>query len=163
SDVLVAANLDLANGNFDVWYTDEHALSLGVRQVNVVTASGTTTTNYSIAPLTSDPGSAAYPAMGTTATSGDQAGIDPSGRPISPSLYVTDITNNPNSPSGDWQFGGTAYSPSAVFGTWKAAVRTVNYTTSPTTITVACDADPARNGSNLGAGADTPPASVGGE
>jgi hypothetical protein len=163
SSCLVAAKLDVANGTFDVWYTDEHALSLGVRQVNVITAGGTTTTNYPVAALTSDPGAATSPAVGTTATSGDQAGIDPSGRPIAPSLYITDITNNPNSLSGDWQYGGTAIAPSAVFGAWKGAVRTVNYTTSPATVTVTCDADPARNGSNLGAGADTPPVSVGGE
>jgi hypothetical protein len=163
SDVLVAAKLDVANGNFDVWYTDEHALSLGVRQVNVITASGTTTTNYPVAALTTDPGAATYPAVGTTATTGDQAGIDPSGRPIAPSLYITDITNNPSSLSGDWQYGGTALAPSAVFGAWKGAVKTVNYTTSPATVTVACDADPARNGSNLGAGADAPPVGVGGE
>ncbi len=157
SDVLVSAKLDTTNGTFDVWYTDEHALSLGVRQVNVITASGTTTTNYAVAPLTSDPGAALNPAIG------DPAGTDTSGRPIAPSLYVTDITSNPNSLSGDWQYGGAAYNPSAVFGAWKGAVQTVNETTSPATVTVTCDADPAKNGSNLGAGADTPSVSVGGE
>jgi hypothetical protein len=164
SDVLMAAKLDAVNGTFEVWYTDEHALSLGVRQVNVITSSGTTTTNYALAPLTSDPGSAVNPAIGTTATSGDQAGVDTSGRPIAPSLYITDITNNPNSLSGDWQYGGSSYAPNAVFGAWKGAVRTVNYTTGSTpTVTVTCDADPARNGANLGTGADTPPVAVGGE
>jgi hypothetical protein len=165
SDVLVASKLDVANGTFDVWYTDEHALSLGVRQVNVITASGTTTTNYSLTPLSTDPGSATNPVLGTTATSGDQAGVDLSGRPIAPSLYITDTTvNGPNSLIGDWQYGGQAYAPNNVFGAWKGAVRTVNYTTGATpTVTVTCDADPARNGSNLGVGADTPPVAVGGE
>jgi hypothetical protein len=165
SDVLAGAKFDSANGFLDVWYTDEHALSLGVRQVNVITASGTTTTTYAIAPLTTDPGSAVNPAVGSTATSGDQAGADTSGRPITPSLFITDITNNPSSLSGDWQYGGTAYAPSSVFGAWKGVVRTVNYTTATPTVTVTCDADPAKNGSNLGAGADAPPAgvSIGGE
>ncbi len=157
SDVLVGANLDTTNGYFEVWYSDEHAMALGVRQVNVVTASGTTTTNYPIAPLTSDPGSAVNPALGTTASTGDQAGNDASGRPLSPSLYITDITNNPNNLSGDWQYGGTAYAPSAVFGTWKGFVKTVNYTTGTPTTTIAADADPAQNHWNLGAGADPVP------
>jgi hypothetical protein len=160
SDVLAAAKLDLTNGAFEVWYSDEHALSLGVRQVNVTTATGTTTTNYPIATMAANPNGAVNPATGTTATTGDQAGIDPSGRPIAPSLYITDITSNPNSLSGDWQYGGTAIAPSAVFGAWKGAVRTVNYTTSPATVTVTCDADPAKNGWNLGAGADAPPAGL---
>jgi hypothetical protein len=165
SDVLSGAKLDAANGYFDVWYTDEHALSLGVRQVNVVTASGTTPTLYQVAPLTTDPGSAVNPAVGSTAASGDQAGTDTSGRPITPTLYITDTTNNPSSLSGDWQYGGTGYLPNSLFGAWKGVVRTVNYTTATPTVTVTCDADPAKNGSNLGAGADAPPAgvSIGGE
>jgi hypothetical protein len=165
SDVLAGAKLDTANGFFDVWYTDEHALSLGVRQVNVTTSAGTATTNYPVAPLTTDPGSAAYPAIGSTATGGDQAGADTSGRPISPSLFITDTTSNPSSLSGDWQYGGAAYAPSNVFGAWKGVVRTVNHTTATPTVTVTCDADPAKNGANLGAGADTPPpgTSIGGE
>jgi hypothetical protein len=163
SDVLTGATLDTANGAFEVWYSDEHAMALGVRQVNVITASGTTTTNYSLATLTSDPGVALNPALGTTATSGDQAGLDASGRPMSPSLYITDITSNPNSLSGDWQYGGTAIAPSAVFGTWKGFVKTVNYTTGTPTVSVTADADPAKNSWNLGAGADPVPAGMSNE
>jgi SdrD B-like domain len=157
STVLKAANLDTTNGFFELWYSDEHALALGVRQVNVVTAGGTTTTNYPVTPLTSNPGTATNPLLGTTATTGDQAGTDLSGRPISPMLYITDTTNNPNDRSGDWQWGGTGITPNAVFGTWKGVVRTVNYTTATPTVTVVCDADPAKNGWNLGAGSDAPP------
>jgi hypothetical protein len=166
--VLKGANLDVANGAFELWYSDEHALALGVRQVNVITASGgittTNTTNYAVTPLTSNPGSAVNPAVGSAATSGDQAGSDLSGRPITPSLYITDITNNPLSRSGDWQYGGTGYTPGAAFGTWKGVVRTVNYTTGATpTVTVTCDADPAKNGWNLGPGSDAAPAGLGNE
>jgi hypothetical protein len=160
STVLKAANFDTANGYFDVWYSDEHALALGVGTVVVKTASGTTTTNYPIAPLTSNPGAAVNPAVGTTATSGDQAGTDVSGRPMAPSLFITDTTNDPNNRSGDWQWGGTAYAPSQVFGTWKAFTRTVDYTTGSPTVTVTAPLDPAKNGWNLGAGSDAAPAGL---
>jgi hypothetical protein len=160
STVLKAANLDLTNGFFEVWYSDEHALALGVGQVNVKTASGTTTTNYPIAALTSNPGAALNPAVGSTATTGDQAGTDVSGRPMFPSLFISDTTTNPNNRSGDWQWGGTAIAPSAVFGTWKSFTRTVDYTTSPATVSVTAPTDPAKNGWNLGPGSDAPPAGL---
>ena len=160
STVLKAANLDLTNGAFEVWYSDEHALALGVGQVNVKTASGTTTTNYPIAALTSNPGVALNPAVGTTFTTGDQAGTDVSDRPMAPSLFLTDITNNPNNRSGDWQYGGTAIAPSAVFGTWKSFTRTVDHTTSTPTVTVMTAIDPVKNGWNLGAGSDAAPAGL---
>jgi len=160
STVLAAAKLDTTNGTFDLWYSDEHAMTLGVSQVNVVTKSGTQTTNYALASLTSNPGSAVNPAIGATATSGDQAGVDTSGRPMAPELFITDITNNPTSLAGDWQYGGTGYAPNAVFGTWKGAVKTVNYTTSTPTVTVTCLSDPAQNSWNLGAGSDAPPSGL---
>jgi hypothetical protein len=163
STVLKASYLDVANGFFDVWYSDEHALALGVSQVNVKTSGGTTTTNYPVAPLTADPDSVLNPAVGTTATSGDQAGTDVSGRPMAPALYITDITNNPTSQSGDWQWGGQAYYPNAVYGTWKSFVRTVDYTTGSPAVSVTAAADPAQNAWNLGAGSDAPPAGTTGE
>jgi hypothetical protein len=163
STVLRAAKLDTVNGTFDLWYSDEHAMALGIRQVNVITASSTTTTNYAVSPLGSNPGSALSPAIGATATSGDQAGTDASGRPMTPMLYITDITTDPNNLSGDWQYGGTGYAPSAVFGTWKAFTRTVNHTTSPAAVTLTADADPAQNQWNLGTGADAPPAGLSNE
>jgi hypothetical protein len=145
------------NGTFEVWYTDEHAMTLGVNQVTVIAANGTaTTTNYPVTALNGDPGFAANPAIGTTATTGDQAGTDPSGRPLAPSLYITDITNDPNSRSGDWQYGGTAIAPSAVFGTWKSFAKTVDYTRGGL-VTLTGANDPAPNGTNLGPGADKPP------
>ena len=104
-----------------------------------------------------------YPAVGSTATSGDQAGTDVSGRPMAPSLYITDITNNPNDRSGDWQWGGQAYAPSDVFGTWKSFTRTVDYTTSTPTVSVSTGIDPAKNYWNLGPGADPVPAGLASE
>jgi SdrD B-like domain len=170
SSVLRAANLDTVNGYLDVWYNDEHALTLGVRQVNVTTSSGTTTTNYSIASLSGNPGSATNPDVGASYTPStnqttliNEGGTDTSGRPMTPMLFITDITNNPNDRSGDWQWGGAGYAPSQVYGTWKAAVKTVNYTTATPTVTVSCDADPAKNNWNLGTGADAPPAGLSNE
>jgi hypothetical protein len=161
--VLRAANLDLAHDTFQIWYNDEHALALGVGQVIVKTASGTTTTNYPITAMTSNPSVAVNPAVGTTATTGDQAGTDISGRPMTPSLFISDTTNDPNNRSGDWQWGGAAIAPSAVFGTWKSFTRTVDKTTSPSTVTVTVGVDPAKNNWNLGAGSDPAPAGLANE
>ena len=141
-----------------VFYNDEHALTLGVRRVVVVGATGSTTTDYPVLTLGTAPDNAFYPQVGTTATSGDQAGLDPAGRPMWPSLFITDTTNNPNDTSGDWQQGGTPYSPNAVCGTWKAALLTVNQGTSTTVTTP--DTDPASNNWNLGPGADAVPSSI---
>jgi hypothetical protein len=163
STVLKGANLDTVNGYFQLWYSDEHALALGVGSVVVKTAAGSTTTNYPIAPLTSNPGAAVNPALGATATSGDQAGTDVSGRPMAPSLYITDTTTNPNNRSGDWQWGGSAYAPNAVFGTWKSFTRVVDYTTGSPAVSVVTSADPAKNNWNLGAGADPVPAGLSNE
>ena len=81
STVLKAANLDTTNGFFDLWYSDEHALALGVRQVNVMSANGTITTNYPITPLTTNPGSAVNPLLGTTAAAATRrAPTCPAGR-----------------------------------------------------------------------------------
>jgi hypothetical protein len=71
-------------------------------------------------------------------------------------MYITDTTANPNELAGDWQFGGTGIPPDAVFGTWKAAAKTVNKTVTPNTVTVTPDADPATNNWNLGPGDPVP-------
>ena len=145
----------------NVWYNDEHALTLGVRRVIVKTAAGSTTTDFPFTTLATVPGSATDPQVGATALSGDLAGNDVSDRPMFPSLFLTDITNDPASKSGDWQFGGAGIPPHAVFGTWKGAVRTVDKTSNPPTITVTPDADPATNNWILGSGSDTPPGGFG--
>ena len=170
SAVLRAANLDTTNGFFELWYNDEHALALGVRQVIVKTASGTTTTNYSLTAMNSNPGSAIDPVMGAPYTPGlnqstliAEGSTDVSGRPMSPALFITDITGNANNRSGDWQWGGSAIMPDAVFGSWKGVVKTIDNTTATPTITVLCDADPVKNNWNLGAGADPAPAGLSNE
>ncbi len=163
SQVLYGASVNLATSTFDIFYSDEHALCLGVNSVSVTTSSGTTTTNYSIAQLSGSSGSATNPAVGDTNVTGAAGVVDTSGRPLFPSLYVTDITNNPSSMSGDWQNGGTAITPSAIYGSWKSYALTVNETTSPATVTQSGGTDPTpANGWTLPAGADPVPASIAG-
>jgi hypothetical protein len=142
-----------------MFYMDEHAMTLGIREVLVISGSCSSgsTTDYPFSPMAS-PGptaqSAIPPMVGSTIQDGDQAGTDTAGRPIYPVMYVTDVTANPGNPfAGDWQYGGVGIQPDAVFGTWKGAVRTVN----GTTVTVTPDADPPVNNWNLGAGSDPVP------
>jgi len=140
-----------------LFYNDEHAMALGVKQVVVKTSAGTTTTNYPISPLLAVPSSVTNPFVGSTIATGDQAGADVSGRPLFPALFLTDITANPNSLGGDWQYGGTAIPPTAIFGAWKGFVKTVDKTKSPATVTLTADADPAKNNWVLGPGSDPVP------
>ena len=84
------------------YYSDEHALTLGCA-----------TASFPVSPLPGSPGAVYYPQLG------DLTCNDPAGRPLRPSLFITDITADPNCKSGDQQNGGSAYSPVAVFGTWK--------------------------------------------
>jgi hypothetical protein len=146
-----------------LFYSDEHALTLGVRRVAVKTASGTTTTDYPVSALTSNPGTVTNAEVGTTELVGDQSGLDQSLRPMWPVLFLTDVTADANSHAGDWQMGGRPVTPTAIFGTWKAAVRNVDKTVSPNTVTITPDADPTKNNWNLGAGADPVPAGTSGE
>ncbi len=144
-----------------MFYNDEHAMTLGIRQVQVITGNcgaSSSTTNYPISPMVTNPDDAQPPVVGSTIQDGDQAGADTAGRPIYPVMYITDVTANPGNPlAGDWQYGGIGVPPDAVFGTWKGAVRTVDKTTNPATITVTPDADPTTNNWNLGPGSDPVP------
>jgi hypothetical protein len=142
-----------------VFYNDEHALTLGVSQVVVKTAAGDTMTSYPVSPLAMSPGSAIDPKTGTTELAGDQSGLDPSLRPMWPALFITDITNDPNSRVGDWQQGGRPRGPNAVFGSWKGAIRTVDKTVTPNKVTITPEANPAKNHWDL-AGGDPVPAGL---
>ena len=144
------------NGIVQMFYNDEHALTLGVRQVNVKTSAGTTTTDYPITPLATDPGSAVDPQIGSDTLTGDQSGLDASLRPMWPTLFITDISFDPSNRAGDWQMGGRPAAPNAIFGSWKAAVRTVDKTRNPAVVTITPDADPAKNNWNLSGGDPVP-------
>jgi Flp pilus assembly protein TadG len=166
SEVLRASAPSIAGpgDTIKVWYNDEHALTLGIRQVVIKTSkTASTATNYPVSPLSSNPGAVYGPAVGTTALSGDQSGTDPVFRPAFPALFITDITNNAGSKSGDWQYNGTPIPPDAVFGSWKGAVKTVDKSVSPNTVTVTPDADPTKNNWSLGGGSDPAPAGLSNE
>jgi hypothetical protein len=105
------------------WYQDEHALTLGVGIVSPITKSP----DFVLNPNTGNPD-----------------GVDLAGRPSRPALFITDITNNPSDRSGDWEYGGISYNPTAIYGTWKALNAN----------------NPVSNGRNLGPGSTDPPASV---
>lgn len=149
-----------------VWYSDEHAMTLGVRQVftpavkataatrntPATKASAASTVNYAVSLLTSNPSVVDGPDIGTTGT----YGVDGYGRPIAPVMYITDVTTDPASRAGDWQFGGSPIAPHAIFGTWKAAVVDID-PTGKKAPTITPDADPSKNGWNLGSGSDVPP------
>jgi hypothetical protein len=139
-----------------VFYNDEHALTLGVRQVVATTATGTTMTDYVVSPLPVSPSSVMNAKTGTNELAGPQSGLDVSLRPMWPALFITDITADVNSRSGDWQQGGRPISPNDLFGSWKAAVRTVDATATPNAITITPDKDPAKNNWDLGGGDPVP-------
>ena len=136
---LLEPTMATTNGTVRLYATDEHAPLLGVR-----------TATMPVSAMPSNPGHVANPLIG------DPTITDPSGRPIFPSVYITDVTviqDNSSHTSaayraGDWQYGGTPIAPNDIFGTWKGA------SVSGTTLTT--DADPAKNDLNLGAGSDPP-------
>ena len=172
------------------FYSDEHALTLGVSNVTVKSGGGTTSTNYPLSP-DGTPQCKDHPAVGSTAQNGPQAGTDSAGtinaacaaapdtcdRPMWPALFITDITSSANAcspaaygsntgPCCDWQAltnptlaascvaAQSAVPPSKVCGVWKGAKRTLDTTKVPNKLTVTPDADPAKNGTNLGVGSD---------
>jgi len=144
------------NGIVQMFYNDEHALTLGVHRVVVKSSSGTTMTDYPVTPLATDPSSATDPQTGTNALAGDESGLDPSLRPMWPALFLTDITADPANRAGDWQMGGRPAAPNAIFGSWKGAIRTVDNTKSPATVSITPDADPAKNNWDLPGGDPVP-------
>ena len=166
SDVLVASSPGVSTCTVGVkqiklWYSDEHAMTLGVRKVIIKSATGSTATSYPFTAQTALPTTVVDPLVGTTLESSDQSGNDVAvggGRPLWPALYITDITYDPTNRSGDWQQGGLGHSPSSISGVWKGVVKTVDYTHNPTLVTITADSDPSqKNGWNLGGG-DAPPA-----
>ena len=172
SEVLRAFQPNFAGpgGRIQLFYNDEHTLSLGVRQISVKDAGGTTVTNRPVTPMVAQAGPPVVtcvtnplvchvvnPQVGFKGLTGDLAGTDPTGRPVYPAIFITDLTiNGPDSLAGDWQFGGQPIPPSDVYGTWKSATKLVDKTKNPTAITLTPDGDSAKNNWTLGPGSDTP-------
>jgi hypothetical protein len=150
-------------GKINAIYSDEHALTLGVRQnyTNNKSPTPDVTTNFTIATMAGNMTGTKTAAVtgnpvayGSTITSGTFAAVDAYGRPLFPALFVTDLTTNgATSRVGDWQQGGTAIAPNAIYGTWKAVQITLDNTKNPPKVTQNQDADPQSNGTNFGPGA----------
>jgi hypothetical protein len=117
-----------------VFYNDEHALTLGCA-----------TSSDPVSTLSTDPDAVHYP------QTGDPACTDAVGRPLRPVLYVTDISADSTCTAGDQQKGGPAYDPIAIFGTWKGATEGAGNVGTPTM------ADPMGNKWNLTSSADAVP------
>lgn len=117
-----------------VFYNDEHALTLGCE------APG-----FPVEPLATDPDAVHYP------QTGDPACTDVEGRPLRPVVFITDISVDPSCTAGDLQQGGTPYDPVAIFGSWKSAIEDANHFGTPTM-------DPAANNKDLTSQADPIPA-----
>ncbi len=139
-------NIAFKDGTVQMFYNDEHTLTLGISQVSVKTAGGTTVTNCALSafPGASPPcdpvpgvngGFACHvvnPDVGTTANPSNPAddatcvqnNVDPSGRPLYPALFITDLTQNgPTACSPTWQ----SAPPAGTFcGDWQFARRGAN-------------------------------------
>ena len=133
-----------ANPGVAAWYSDEHALLLGIEPPNV-------TDMY---PTPEPP--AIYDAATKTARAhnpevGSLTATDSKGRPLFPAAFVTKITPpNEGGRQGDWQQQNdntTAQKPQDLFGTWKHATQTTD---------IGSQNDPPAN-NTFGPGADTPP------
>jgi hypothetical protein len=138
SSTLAAFSTNASATTIQAWYTDEHALTLGVDP----DPDGTPVTPM----IGTAPQHAANPDIG------DVTAVDGAGRPLYPAAFVTDITNNTASRVGDWQQSSDnsrAQGPQDLFGTWKNAIKSGS--------TITPGADPPAN-STYGPGADTPPA-----
>jgi hypothetical protein len=121
------------------FFNDEKSLTLGCA-----------TMAAPVSAMPSNPGLVRYPQLG------DPICVDSAKRPMRPTLYITDITFDPNCKTGDQQAGGTAYDPIAVFGTWKSAAESATGTVG----TPGPDPTGGMNYWTLGAGSDAIPAAV---
>jgi hypothetical protein len=100
-----------SNGSITLWGGDENAIVLGLENING--------TPFPISKSTTT-ASVSNPQIGVPYS---QGGTDTDGRPMFPSLFLTDITNDPNSTIGDWQNGGTPIPPHFISGTWSTSIK----------------------------------------
>jgi hypothetical protein len=125
----------LATTSVQLFYGDEHALTLGSSRLGTQTCT--------VEPTPAAPACRDHPQIGCVDVT------DPAGRPLWPALFITDLTaNGPNSRAGDWQCGGQPFQPTSVCGVWKMFDPTLKNGGS---------VDPPANHQNLGAGADPYP------
>jgi hypothetical protein len=119
----------------NIFYSDEHALTLGQGSPPATTQWTATYSKPSSTVKQIDDAGTNPAGLGTdpqpdpaTVATGNPAAIDPGGRPVYPALFITDLTvNGATSRAGDWQADATdtansrAQSPNYVGGTWKPA------------------------------------------
>jgi hypothetical protein len=166
SEVLRGFALTGGGTQINAIYSDEHALTLGVRQNFTNNKGVDVTTNFTIATMTGNmnptPNNKTAKVIGSPfvdvgsplSTAAPFTPVDGYGRPLFPSLFLTDLTAlGPNSTAGDWQQGGSPIPPSALYGTWKAVQITLDNTKNPPKVTQNQDTDPSSNGTNFGPGA----------
>ena len=148
-----ADNCAAGQDTIKLWYSDEHALTLGVSKVIVDGVEHP----FPITPRPTAPTckQGAELQFGATDPTGDLSGNDTAkggGRPLWPALFITDLTcYGPKSRAGDWQQGGVGIPPQRVCGVWKGAIKTVDHSRVPS-VTVTPEADPPKNGWTLGGG-----------
>jgi hypothetical protein len=180
----VLTGFGLTSGVLHGWYTDEHAMTLGVDSIYVNNKNPTPDAYYGIhnfpadyaiatmaghATSTKTAGFAGSPFVpeGRIGTSSPPVGlasaIDPAGRALRPGIYLTDLTlaGDVNSKAGDWQMGNNnPIAPTAIYGTWKAAIITIDNTKTPSVTSLVNRADPTANHKVVGPGGTNPPASA---
>ncbi len=145
------------NGVVSMFYNDEHALTLGVRNVAVKTAGGTTSTDYPVSPLAASPSSVTNPQTGTN---------DPDWRSERPRRLVAadvavTVRHRHHQRSQQPSRRLAARRPADLaerrlrFVEVRGAHRRHDQVTPPT-VTITPDADPAKNNWSI-AGGNTPP------
>jgi hypothetical protein len=166
SESSVLKQFGSANNGQDIvaWYSDEHPLSLGVRQVTgksvplgakLCSAGGpTATVNGVHEPATGD--QPLEGCVGDPFVNGVYGNNDPSGRAIRPLLFMTELPDtNSTLRTGDWQMAagivpgngtqdvhnGTGFAPTALYGTWKGGVSAVDFTKPTPLVTFTPDPD----------------------
>jgi hypothetical protein len=151
SEVLAGFSLTGSGATTGVaaWYSDEHALLLGLEPPNV--------TDMTEPPSIQD--AATKTARVHNPQVGNLTATDALGRPFFPAAFVTKITPpNETSRAGDWQQAlndpppnnKLAQPPNDLFGTWKHATQGTD---------IGSMNDPPANNS-FGPGADTPPSGL---
>jgi hypothetical protein len=156
---------NLSDGTVNVFYSDEHALTIGVSGVtwNAFYDDPATVTKPPVVKRIDDAGAAGVPPhSGTPHEAGpvvldspaDALPADPGGRAVAPALYISDVTGIDTSSAtyhgpNDWQAVSAttgARLPDYVGGTWKN-----NAAANP----LGSDGKEAKNGNRLGPNSET--------
>jgi len=181
----VLYSFQIEGNQLELFYSDEHAMSLAVSTVVnnglktpfTTTPSSTTDTPKCVSGAALQLGSWNFDARdplanidGNNADTGckeDPNKVLPTcGRPLPPAMFYTDITADALNRSGDWQQGGKAIAPQKICGLWKSATKTITgrdpttnvYAFSITTPTnPPSNKNPAGTGWILGTGSDPLP------